>query len=75
MLAAANPLYGNFDGNRTIQENIALPDSLLSRFDLVFVVGFCSEAGLMVNLTVCAQVRDKMSEAEDRKIASQVGQL
>ncbi|KAF4651023.1 MCM DNA helicase complex subunit [Perkinsus olseni] len=54
VLAAANPLYGNFDGNRTIQENIALPDSLLSRFDLVFVV------------------RDKMSEAEDRKIASQV---
>lgn len=37
-MAAANYVYGGFDSSKTVAENINLPDSLLSRFDLVFLV-------------------------------------
>ncbi|MBP1449445.1 MAG: Minichromosome maintenance protein MCM, partial [Thermoproteus sp.] len=36
--AAANPAFGRYLPNRTVAENIDLPVSLLSRFDLIFVV-------------------------------------
>jgi replicative DNA helicase Mcm len=38
LLAAANPSLGRYEPYRTVAENIALPVTILSRFDLIFVL-------------------------------------
>ena len=38
VLAAANPALGRYEPNRTVAENISLPVTILSRFDIIFVL-------------------------------------
>lgn len=38
VLAAANPSLGRYEPNRTVAENISLPVTILSRFDLIFIL-------------------------------------
>lgn len=38
ILAAANPVESQWNQNKTIIENIQLPHTLLSRFDLIFLM-------------------------------------
>jgi replicative DNA helicase Mcm len=38
VLAAANPTLGRYEPNRNVAENVPLPVTILSRFDLIFVL-------------------------------------
>merc|ERR1719428_2077604 len=36
--AAANPAYGRYNPYKSVTENLRLPESLLSRFDIIFLI-------------------------------------
>jgi len=38
ILAAANPVFGRYDAMRSISENIEFRSTILSRFDLIFII-------------------------------------
>lgn len=37
VLAAGNPTFGRYDHYKTVSENISLPSTIMSRFDLIFI--------------------------------------
>jgi DNA replication licensing factor MCM7 len=49
VLAAANPAYGRYNPTRSIQENIALPAALLSRFDIMWLLQVINNINLTKN--------------------------
>lgn len=50
LLAAANPKYSSFTRTKEIREQIQIPDSTLSRFDLIFAIEDKIEASYDMNL-------------------------
>ncbi|PKM92164.1 MAG: AAA family ATPase, partial [Euryarchaeota archaeon HGW-Euryarchaeota-1] len=38
VLAAANPKFGRFDSRKSLVEQLNIPDTLISRFDLIFII-------------------------------------
>jgi len=61
--------FGNFDPSITLAENIGLPDSLLSRFDLVFVVRDLTneEIDRRIATQVLRQAQQRVSEGGQRR--------
>ncbi|KAJ1607298.1 DNA replication licensing factor MCM3 like [Cryptosporidium canis] len=71
IFAAANPVYGHFDDCMELNRQIAFPDSLLSRFDLIFIVRDSrnSQQDRKIAAQVLAQVRyNKNSASHDSKM-------
>ena len=68
VLAAANPKYGRYDDTKSIADNIDLLPTILSRFDLIFIVRDTRDAdrdGLIARHVVSLHVtaRDMSEEA------------
>ncbi|XP_043803492.1 DNA replication licensing factor Mcm3 [Apis laboriosa] len=72
VLAAANPVYGRYDQYKTPMENIGLQDSLLSRFDLLFVMLDIvdSEQDQMISEHVVRMHRYRNSKEQDGEALS-----
>merc|ERR1719188_2154438 len=69
VVAAANPIYGNFDPKLDLAKNIGLPDSLLSRFDLVYVVRDLTDEEIdrRIATQVLRQAQQRVSEGGQRR--------
>eukprot|EP01055_Gregarina_sp_Pseudo9_P001481 Gregarina_sp_Pseudo_9__1480@NODE_19_length_5871_cov_29_635631_g17_i0_p1_GENE_NODE_19_length_5871_cov_29_635631_g17_i0NODE_19_length_5871_cov_29_635631_g17_i0_p1_ORF_typecomplete_len892_score249_51MCM/PF00493_23/4_5e88MCM_OB/PF17207_3/1_7e27MCM_lid/PF17855_1/3_5e02MCM_lid/PF17855_1/1_9e21Mg_chelatase/PF01078_21/1e09AAA_3/PF07726_11/1_9e06AAA_5/PF07728_14/1e05Sigma54_activat/PF00158_26/2_9e05Sigma54_activ_2/PF14532_6/0_0012RuvB_N/PF05496_12/0_0092MCM_N/PF14551_6/0_025AAA_2/PF07724_14/0_069AAA/PF00 len=59
VLAAANPIYGLFDDTKDFSSQVNFPDSLLSRFDLIYLIreSASAEQDRKISNQVLAQLR------------------
>lgn len=64
ILAAANPIGGTYNNDKTLLENINLGEALTSRFDLVFIMNDSSDAEMDKRLT------DHLFRFQDHQILS-----
>ena len=75
VIAAANPIFGDYDRSIPASKNIGMADSLLSRFDLLFVV--LDEKNAVHDQKVARRViqnhtyRDKHSNVDYKKYGNQ----
>jgi DNA replication licensing factor MCM3 len=70
VLAAANPIFGCYNEKMTAQENVRLPESLMTRFDLVFVT--LDHSSVDIDNRISSHVL-KMHTSEE-KIESEISQ-
>ncbi|KAJ8302791.1 hypothetical protein KUTeg_019187 [Tegillarca granosa] len=77
ILAAANPVESQWNKNRTITENIQLPHTLLSRFDLIFLILDPQDEMYdrrLANHLVSLYFRSHTEEEEEFLISEKAGQ-
>jgi len=74
VVAAANPIYGTLDPKLDLAKNIGLPDSLLSRFDLVFIVRDLADEFIdkKIATQVLGQCRRKNDDSIRRRGVEQI---
>lgn len=75
VVAAANPVYGSYNRSKKTTENIGLPDSLLSRFDLLFILldSVDEDTDKMISDHVLRQHRYRGQASEESTLLQQQG--
>ncbi|CAK0754965.1 hypothetical protein CVIRNUC_002337 [Coccomyxa viridis] len=76
VIAAANPEGGRYDASRTFAENVALPDPILSRFDILCVVKDVVDPvsdGKLANFVVSSHIRSHPSAQAQREEEREAG--
>ena len=73
VLAAANPIFGRYDELRTTSENIDFETTILSRFDLIFIIRDIKDvakdtrlAQHIMGLHINVNARKQREDAEDK---------
>ncbi|GIQ84650.1 mini-chromosome maintenance complex protein 4 [Kipferlia bialata] len=74
VLAAANPVMSRYDPRKSVVENLDLPPTLLSRFDLIYLIldTPSKESDRKLAMHLCGLYRPKPKQAIDEKLDRKV---